>query len=66
VNFFVAALNQYKLQIAELVFDYGTELGGQKLTTVLKQKGCNNDRSAPYHHTQNGTAECANGVILQL
>jgi hypothetical protein len=41
-KFFSAVSNQYRSQIAELVFDNGTEFEGQQnLTMFLQQLGCN-------------------------
>lgn len=64
-QFFAAIANQYSSNITEVFCDNGTEFGSTALRNFLADKGCRMVHSAPYHHTQNGIAECSNGIITE-
>jgi hypothetical protein len=64
-NFFSAVSKQYKCHISELVSNNGIKFGGQQLHEFLGDQGCKHSTSASYHHSQNGTAGQAIGLISQ-
>lgn len=64
-QFFAATANQYSSTISELHCDNGTEFVKKQFQDFLAEKGCRMVTSAPSHHSQNGIAERANGVITE-
>lgn len=61
--FFALMANKYSIPIVDMHMDNGFEYGGKKLIDFLAQQGCQLLPTTPYHHEQQGIAECANGII---
>lgn len=64
-DLFTAASTHFGSAIQELQLDSGTKFDIVKLQNLLADKGCHLIPSAPYHHEQNGIAECTNGLVTQ-